>query len=103
MARARLANLQTDELGTGMLELKNKHLVDLRSEAEQAIEMEGHRSGVSFGFPADPSPDLISMLEARIAEINAELTRRGMAEDGFTILNESAYDAWSGGAHDDVR
>jgi hypothetical protein len=85
-----------------MLELKNKHLVDLRSAAEQAIEMEGHRSG-GFGYPADPSPDLIPMLEARIAEINAELARRGMAVDGFTILDDSAYDAWSGGDHDDGR
>lgn len=80
---------------TRLAGMKNKHLVDLKREYENAIDMEHANVGRHMGYPLEADHEAIARIQARIAEIKQELASRGMSdEDGYTIVDQTRYDAW---------
>ena len=72
--------------------MKNKHLVDARELLATEIAVEYNKVGSCMGYPLEPDERTIARLNASIAAINQELSSRGMARDGYTIVNDKLYD-----------
>jgi len=75
--------------------IKNKHLMDLKTDLDNCIfEVNVGASSMTGNRTSDD--EAIAAFEAGIDVVDSEFERRGMnPDDGFTIVDEAKYDAWS--------